>query len=191
MSKHSIRKRLGPSLSVLCLFVSLALLQFVLPAQTPRGALRGIVQDASGAAIPSARIVVQAVDTSLQREFTCNDRGEFRIDDLLPGTYHLVVNANGFAEARSDVKVAVSSVREMTGRLNVQPVQQSIPLELDGPGSITTQSIDTSSAMHQTIITSQDLESIPLAARSFANIAYLAPGTEPVEILRSDNRLVH
>ena len=35
--------------------------------------------------------------------------------------------------------------------------------------------------MHQAVITSQDLDTIPLAARSFANIAYLAPGTEPVE----------
>src|SRR6266478_5091505 len=178
MSKHSIRKRLGPFISVLFI---VALLPFPLMAQNPRGSLRGIVQDASGAAVPSARIVVQAADTSLQREVTSNDRGEFRIDDLLPGTYHLVVNAKGFAEARSDVRVAVSSVRVMTVRLKLQPVQQSITLELDGPSSITTQAIDTSSAMHQTIITSQDLESIPLAARSFANIAYLAPGTEPLE----------
>jgi len=29
--------------------------------------------------------------------------------------------------------------------------------------------------MHQAIATSQDLESLPLPARSFANIAYLAP----------------
>ena len=35
--------------------------------------------------------------------------------------------------------------------------------------------------MHQGIISTQDLEQLPLAARSFANIAYLAPGTEPVE----------
>ncbi len=31
------------------------------------------------------------------------------------------------------------------------------------------------------MITARDLESLPLAERSFANIAYLAPGTEPVE----------
>ncbi len=35
--------------------------------------------------------------------------------------------------------------------------------------------------VHQGVISSQDLETLPLAARSFANIAYLAPGTEPVE----------
>ena len=31
------------------------------------------------------------------------------------------------------------------------------------------------------MVGSQDLETLPLAARSFANIAYLVPGTEPVE----------
>src|SRR5208337_912596 len=34
---------------------------------------------------------------------------------------------------------------------------------------------------HQTAINQHDLQELPLAARSFANIAYLAPGTEPVE----------
>jgi hypothetical protein len=31
------------------------------------------------------------------------------------------------------------------------------------------------------VVTARDLETIPLAFRSFANIAYLVPGTEPVE----------
>ncbi|HWY86862.1 MAG TPA: carboxypeptidase regulatory-like domain-containing protein, partial [Gemmataceae bacterium] len=125
--------------------------------------------------------MVQAADISLHREVNSDDRGEFRIDDLLPGTYHIVVSAKGFAEARSDVRVAVSSVKEITVRLKLQPLQQTTITLDNGPGSITDQPIDTSSAVHETIITSKDLETIPLAARSFANIAYLAPGTEPLE----------
>ena len=35
--------------------------------------------------------------------------------------------------------------------------------------------------MHQGVVSSRDLQTLPLAARSFANIAYLVPGTEPVE----------
>ena len=154
---------------------------FAVPAQEFRGAIRGVVQDASGARVPAAKIIVRAFESSLQREIHSDARGEFRIDDLSPGTYRVNVQANGFAEADSNVKVIVSSVREIIVTLRPQPVQQTITLELDGRGSITTQPIDTSSAVHQTIITSQDLESIPLAARSFANIAYLAPGTEPLE----------
>ncbi len=47
--------------------------------------------------------------------------------------------------------------------------------------SITTETIDTASAVHGGVVGSQDLETLPLPARSFANIAYLVPGTEPVE----------
>lgn len=148
-------------------------------AQNPRGTLRGVVRDASGAVIPSAKIVVQAEEATQRREATTNDRGEFRMDDLAPGNYHVVVSANGFADAKADVQIRVSSLREITVTLKVQTFQQTITL--DGPRSIATQPVDTASIVQQAIITEQDLDTIPLAERSFANIAYLAPGTEPVE----------
>src|ERR1700694_568673 len=181
MNSHGVQKRPGYWRTAFLLFAALLLTPLALLAQNPRGTLRGVVLDPNAARVPAAKILIQAAESSLQREASTDDRGEFRIEDLLPGTYHVTVTAKGFAEARADVKVAVSSVREMTVKLKLQPVQQSITLDLDGPGSITTQAIDTSSAMHQTVITSQDLDTIPLAARSFANIAYLAPGTEPLE----------
>jgi len=168
--------------TIVCLYLLLSCAgAFVAPAQEFHGALRGVVQDATGGRVPAAQIAVRAVESSFQREVSSDSRGEFRMDELPPGAYHIKVQASGFAETNSNVRVIVSSVQEITITLKPQPVQQSITLQTDGPGSITTQPIDTSSAVHQTIITSHDLDSIPLAARSFANIAYLAPGTEPLE----------
>ena len=43
------------------------------------------------------------------------------------------------------------------------------------------QPLDKSSPVHQAIVTAQDLEELPLPNRSFANVSYLAPGTEPIE----------
>jgi hypothetical protein len=129
--------------------------------------------------VPAAKILVQAAESSLRRESSSDTRGEFRLDDLLPGAYRLRVIASGFAEASAQVSVIVSSVREVTVTLKPLTVQETVIV--DGPGSITTQPLDTASAVHQAIITAHDLETIPLAARSFANIAYLAPGTEPLE----------
>ena len=83
-------------------------------AQNTRGTLRGTVQDPSGARIPSAKIVVDAADFAFNREGASNNRGEFRIDDLPIATYHIVVSANGFADAISDVQILLSSVREIT-----------------------------------------------------------------------------
>jgi len=162
------------------LFLAVLLLPIALIAQNPRGTLRGVVQDTSGARAPGARILVQAADSSLQREVLSDASGEFRIDELQPDLYRVTVQAKGFADASADVKVEVSTVREITVTLKLATVQQQT-ITRDGAESITTQRIDTEQAVHQTVITSQDLQTIPLASRSFANIAYMAPGTEPVE----------
>jgi hypothetical protein len=157
-----------------------AVLATVLQAQNPRGSLRGTVQDATGARIASAKIVVQSVDSSLQREASSEDRGGFRLDDLLPGTYHMTVSAPGFAPAQADVAVAVSSVREVT--VTLKPAATSTTVNVQSQASsITTQPIDLASAVHGGVVGGRDLEALPLPARSFANIAYLVPGTEPVE----------
>lgn len=152
----------------------------ILQAQSPRGSLRGTVQDATGARIPSAKIVVQPMDSSMRREAASEDRGEFRLDDLLPGRYRLTVTAADFAQAQAEISIAVSSVRDVTVTLKPLAAAQSITVEAPA-SSITTQPIDLVSVVHQGVVSRHDLETLPLAARSFANIAYLAPGTEPVE----------
>src|SRR5207245_3003200 len=76
--------------------------------------------------------------------------------------------------------VGVSLVRDITVTLRPESGSETVNVQSNA-SSITTESIDTASAVHQGIVTSRDLETLPLAARSFANIAYLVPGTEPVE----------
>src|SRR5260370_20813313 len=114
------------------------------------------------------------------RQATANERGEFRIDGLLPGSYRVTVTAKGFSQATADVDVVVSLVRDVSVALKPESGRETVNVQSD-PSSITTESIDTASAVHQGVATSRDLETLPLAARSFANIAYLVPGTEPVE----------
>jgi Carboxypeptidase regulatory-like domain len=165
----------APFVAVCALFLA-----FSLCAQDPRGTLRGVVQDASGGRIPAAKTLIRAVDFSLEREAAANDRGEFRIDALLPGSYRVSVTAPNFASANSDVNVAIASVREIVVTLKPASAKQTVTVSAQA-SSITTQPIDTASAVHQAVVATHNLETIPLAARSFANIAYLAPGTEPVE----------
>ena len=157
------------------LFISAAMC-----AQNPNGALRGEVQDASSARVPGARVVIESTGSSITREAKANDRGEFRIEGLLPGSYHVAVTAKGFAEAAADVDVAVSVVRDISVTLKLSGGHETVNVQ-GSSSSITAQTIDTSSAVRGGVVGSQDLETLPLPARSFANIAYLVPGTEPVE----------
>ena len=149
-------------------------------AQNPRGSLQGEIQDVSGARVENATVTVSNPAISVERKIQANSLGEFRLDDLTPGKYHIVVNAAGFAPASADTVVVVSTVRDVLVKLSPAGVPESVSVSGEG-ASITTQPFDTTRTVQQGIISSQDLHGMPLAARSFANIAYLAPGTEPVE----------
>ncbi len=157
-----------------------AILSAPLLAQNPRGSVRGTVEDSTGARISSARIVAQLAGSSVKREAGSEDRGEFRLDDMLPGIYSIHVEAAGFAPAQASVVVAVATVRDVTVTLKPLAVQQTVNVQAQ-TSSIYTEPIDLASAVHGGVVTGHDLETLPLAARSFANIAYLVPGTEPVE----------
>ncbi|MGA3202472.1 MAG: TonB-dependent receptor [Bryobacteraceae bacterium] len=149
-------------------------------AQDFRGSLVGAVMDSSGARVPSADVQLLATESSLERRTVSDSRGEFRFNDLLPGTYQVTVKAPGLAEAVSTVTVNVSTVRTVDVTLKPAVAQQSVTVQGQA-SSIVAQPIDTGSAVHGGVVTARDLETIPLAFRSFANIAYLVPGTEPVE----------
>ncbi len=148
--------------------------------QTFRGGITGHVEDASGARIPNATIVVHARASTLERTVTADNHGDFRVDDLPSGNYHVSVTAAGFAEAGSDLDVVVSMAKEITATLQPAAIQQTVKVHAQS-SSISTQQLDVSSAVHQGAVSSEDLQNIPLGHRSFANIAYLVPGTEPVE----------
>lgn len=170
----------------LCCFPNLLVLWLLLgawvcsQAQTATGSLRGEVQDTDGRRIAAATVVVEAPSSALKKQVQANQRGEFRLNDLLPGPYRITVRARGFAETTADVSVVVSFVRDLLVTLKPASIRQTV--NVTGlPSSITTEPLDTASAVHQGAVTSRDLVMIPLAQRSFANIAYLVPGTEPVE----------
>jgi hypothetical protein len=149
-------------------------------AQDADGDLRGKVQDQNGGRIVGAKVLASASGSSLVRVTTANSVGEFRIEDLRPGPYRLTVTAPTFADATAEVQVVVSTVRNVTVIMRPQGEKQRVTVSAEA-SSVTTEPIDTASAVHQGTVSSHDLETLPLAARSFANIAYLVPGTEPVE----------
>jgi Carboxypeptidase regulatory-like domain len=151
-----------------------------LPAQSARGSLRGVVQDSAKARVAGAAIELDLAGSSQTRSTVVDSKGEFHIEDLMPGPWHVSVEARGFAAASADVSVTVSTVRNISVTLQPSQVSQTVKVSSQS-SSITTQPLDLASNVHQAVVTTQDLQGMPLPARSFANIAYLAPGTEPVE----------
>ena len=149
-------------------------------AQSPEGALIGTVSDSTGARIVAATVTVSAKTYSLSRTVKTGKLGEFTVESLPPGEYQVKVEAAGFALQTGHVTVAVTSTPSMNIKLQPAAVQQSVKVEASSE-SLTAQPIETSSSVVKTTIGTRDLDEIPLAHRRFANIAYLAPMTEPVE----------
>src|SRR5712692_6128572 len=169
-----------------CRMVLFTLLLFIFQwselsiAQDVEGALTGIVEDTSGARVARARVLLSVPDSPFQRQTVSNSVGEFRLEALPPGEYRVEVSASGFAVSNLKLHVAVSSNPTITVRLKLQASAEKIDVEGIGK-TLASQPIETTSSVQKTTVSRQDLAEIPLAHRSFANIAYLAPMTQPVE----------
>jgi len=149
-------------------------------AQDFRGCIAGTVSDDSGGRIVSASVVLTADSSSLDRRARSDLRGEFRFTNLSPGSYRLIVQATGFEDAAASVAVVVRSERDVAVTLHPAAGRQSINVP-GAASSVTEQAVNTVGAVQGGAVTTRDLETLPLAHRSFANIAYLIAGSEPVE----------
>jgi len=167
-------------ISLLRLAVAIALFPFALCAQNPRGSLLVTVQDSSGGRVAGADVSVTQEKLAISRSGKADVQGEARFDSLEPGSYTVTVNAAGFAQKTTAVTVAVSSQPLLVVTLHPQSVEESVEVRDRGP-SLASQPIETTSSAIKTVITSSDLDEVPLSSRSFANISYLAPFTAPVE----------
>ena len=110
-------------------------------AQNATGTLIGEVQDGSGARVTSATVTATSNASGVSRQVSSGSAGEFRFPDLLPGSYHVVVDAKGFGKAETNVSVLVSNTRDVL--VTVRPVAATATINVKGEASsITTQPLD-------------------------------------------------
>src|SRR6516162_4658876 len=69
---------------------------FMVRAQLPTGTIAGVVRDPSGAAVSGARIKVVSVATNESRNETTSQSGDYSFSALMPGEYHVMVEAARF-----------------------------------------------------------------------------------------------
>src|SRR5579883_376487 len=75
---------------------ALLLLPLLSMAQAGSGSIGGLVTDPSGAAVPNATVDVINTATAEKHEFKTLNDGRYLVPQLLPGTYEVTVNAQGF-----------------------------------------------------------------------------------------------
>jgi len=169
-----------PGKAFLAISASVLLLPAAAMGQSVQGTLLVAVEDSAGGRIAGAAVTIALEKLGVSRSANTDERGEARFESLPPGTYSIAVHASGFAEKTSRVAVLVSSQATFAVILGPQALKQTIQVRDRGP-SLASQPVETTSSTINTVVTAEDLDEIPLSARSFANIALLAPFTAPVE----------
>jgi hypothetical protein len=90
------------------------------------------VEDVRGDRIASGTVSTRLNASPLERTVSFDGNGNFRIDDLKPGTYRITVTAQGFTDAVADVPVDVSSVRDIAVTLKSSVISQSVEVYAQG-----------------------------------------------------------
>jgi hypothetical protein len=154
--------------AVVCL-LTLPLCQFAYGQAT--GSISGTVTDATGSAVPAAKVTVTAPATGSSRSATTNESGEYTIPLLGVANYNVQAELQGFQTAiANDVRLQVDEHRELDFKLNPATVQSSVEV------NATAVSIQTADATLGQVITTQQVADLPLNGRDFVQLATLTPG---------------
>ena len=108
------------------LLATLGVLLFSVPlfSQGSNGRILGTVTDQSGGVISGATVTIIDKDRGVARTLTTDDAGEYNAPQLLPGTYTVRAEANGFKKLeRENVELGVG--KEVRVDLTVQPGTQA------------------------------------------------------------------
>jgi len=136
------------------------------------GVIGGQVFDPSGAVLSGARVTATQIGTEIRRTTSTNASGFFVINNLAPGSYEVRVEANGFSEHASTLELEVGQQSNVKVHLSVQ-TQQTV-VDIDDRNIVPL--VDTTASVVDGVVTSAQIENLPLNGRNFLELALLTPG---------------
>lgn len=132
--------------------------------------LQGTVTDSSGAVLPGVTVTATNTATNQSRSAQTDERGNFYIPALAAGLYNATAELSGFApSARGDVRLPLGQrvVLDFTLKVGAQEaivVSASVPV------------VDTSEPAVSTVVSQEQIDSLPTDGRNFLSFTILTPG---------------
>ncbi len=167
--RYSILSHTIPLLAVFLLVLGYAL---DAKAQTT-ASLSGVVQDATGAVVPNAHIVLTNAATMEKRELNSNASGFFTFAGIVPGTYTVDIIAKGFRGFRqSDIMVNPGDTRRLENlSLAVGTSSETITVQ-----SSVNYVAPEDSAERSSLLTTHDIDRLPIQSRNMSELLKILPG---------------
>ena len=136
------------------------------------GSIQGTVTDASGAALPGAKVSITETATGTVRDFVTNGSGFYSSGSLIPGNYKVRVEAKGFESAETVVPARVGNITTANLKLRIGSENQTVNVEATAVG------VNTEQASVQGVLTAQQIDQLPVNGRNFLDLAQLEPGVQ-------------
>ncbi len=134
--------------------------------------LNGTVTDATGAAVPNAKVAAKNIATGVESTTQSDSAGAYLFPALSIGVYRLQVSATGFQTAvLADLKLQVATTSTRDIQLQIGQVSQSI--EITGEAAL----VETATTGVGQVIDEKTVQEIPLNGRHFTDLSLLTPGT--------------
>ncbi len=144
-------------------------------AQQTYGTIVGVVTDETGAVIPGASVTAMNVDTNIVTSAETNQSGDYRVLNLLPGTYDLTVETTGFKKSvTAGVTIQVAQSVRIEIAMQVGEVVETVEVSAAAVAQL-----ETTRATLGTVVSNEKVVELPLNGRDFTQLTLLLPGASP------------
>ncbi len=166
----NVRTLVTYSRSVLMLALSLGATISAL-GQVESGRFVGRIEDPQNAVVPQATVKATNLGTNIVQTAVTDASGNYVITPVAAGTYSLSVTATGFQTLNiSNIEVQVGQIVHEDVQLKVGASTTTIQVTTEVP------LMSTDTATMGTVVSNQELTSLPLNGRGFYQLAELTPG---------------
>jgi hypothetical protein len=139
------------------------------------GEITGHISDATGAAVPGARVILNNIATNAVRTGVSTASGDYTFPAVAPGVYNLRVEQASFKTASTNsVQVQVQQTLRLDFTLEVGQVTESIEV------SASAQMLQAENVSLGTVIENKGITELPLNGRNYLGLVALAANTNTV-----------
>src|SRR5882724_3196568 len=136
------------------------------------GTIQGTILDAKGGSVAGAKVTIASKGTGAKITAEVTSSGTYNSGPLVPGQYVVRIEAAGFKVVEETFTVQVGNITPGTITLEVGSETTVVTVE----GSAI--SVNTEQATIQGVVTSTQIENLPINGRNFLDLAQLEPGVQ-------------
>ncbi len=140
---------------------------------TGQATIVGTVTDQTGAVIVGAQLTVTNAETNVSHNSVTNSTGYFEVNSINPGTYNILVTAPGFERLfRRGITLDVDA--RLSVPLQLQPGKDVETVTVTADATL----LNTESGSSGQVLTTKQLEELPVSGSSVTNLVMIAPGVQ-------------